>query len=111
MRRGNGMPKDDTGKAREEIRAVLAGAIGRRTSGSEDLPTPIPELSLFRREAPTPPGICRVEPSVVLTVQGKKRMLVGDEAYAYDSERFLIASHDIPASSEVVEASPGRPCL
>jgi AraC-like DNA-binding protein len=28
-----------------------------------------------------------------------------------NSERFLIASFDIPASSEVVEASPHRPCL
>ena len=67
--------------------------------------------AFFRREAPTPPGICQVEPSVVLVVQGAKRMLVGDDAYAYDSERFLIASLDIPASSEVVEASPDRPCL
>ena len=105
------MTNNDIGQSREEIRAALASAIGRRTAGSEDRSTAIPELSLFRRQTPTPPGICRVEPSVVLTVQGKKRMLVGEDAYAYDSKRFLIASHDIPASSEVVEASPDRPCL
>lgn len=95
----------------EAIRAAVARTIGRWTEGVEDRSTPIPDLALFRREAPTPPGICRVEPSVVLVVQGKKRMLVGDDAYAYDSERFLIASHDIPASSEVIEATPERPCL
>jgi AraC-type transcriptional regulator N-terminus len=41
----------------------------------------------------------------LLVVQGAKRMLVGDGIFAYNSERFLIASLDIPASSEVVEAS------
>ena len=95
----------------ETIRGALAQTIGRWTKGSEDRATPIPDLTFFRREAPTPPGICRVEPSVIVVVQGAKRMLVGDDAYSYNSDRFLIASLDIPASSEVVEASPDRPCL
>jgi AraC-like DNA-binding protein len=55
--------------------------------------------------------MCLVEPSVVLVVQGVKRMLVADDAYAYDSNRFLLASLDIPASSQVLVASPKRPCL
>ena len=93
------------------IRAALARTIERWTEGNEDRPTPIPDLVFFRREAPTPPGICQVEPSVVLVVQGAKRMLVGEDVYAYDSEHFLVASLDVPASSEVVEASPDRPCL
>lgn len=105
------MAHDNTRLPPEVIRAALARTIGRWTPGTEDRRTPIPDLAFFRREAPTPPGICQVEPSVVLVVQGKKRMLVGDDAFAYDSERFLIASHDVPASSEVVEASPDRPCL
>lgn len=105
------MKYDNTGLPPDMIRATLARTIGHWTAGTEDRSTPIPDLAFFRREAPTPPGICRVEPSVVLVVQGAKRMLVGDDAYAYDSERFLIASLDIPASSEVVRASPDRPCL
>ncbi|MGC4068393.1 MAG: AraC family transcriptional regulator [Polyangiaceae bacterium] len=96
---------------RERIVTGLAQTIARWTKGVEDLPTRIESLAFFRREAPTPPGVCRVEPSVVVVVQGAKRMLVGDDAYAYDCERFLIASLDVPASSEVVEASPERPCL
>jgi AraC-like DNA-binding protein len=47
----------------------------------------------------------------VLVVQGEKRMLVGGEAYPYDSDRFLITSLDLPATSQVVTASPERPCL
>lgn len=95
----------------EAIRGGLAEAIARWTQGTEDRATPIPDLTFFRRESPTPPGLCQVEASVLIVVQGAKRMLVGDDAYSYNSERFLIASLDIPASSEVVEASPDRPCL
>jgi AraC-like DNA-binding protein len=105
------MANANAGLPLEVVRAAMARTIGRLTEGTEDRSTSIPDLALFRREAPTPPGICHVEPSVVLVVQGAKRMLVGDDAYAYDSQRFLIASLDIPASSEVVEASPERPCL
>lgn len=99
------------GSALETARAALVDSIGRHTQGAEDVATRISALGLFRREVLTPPGLCRVEPSVVLVVQGAKRMLVGDSALAYDSERFLVASLEIPASSEVVEASPERPCL
>lgn len=105
------MASHRTGLSLDEIRAALARTIGRWTEGTEDRSTPIADLSFFRRETPTPPGLCRVEPSVVLVVQGKKRMLAGDDAYAYDSDRFLIASLDVPASSQVLEASPKRPCL
>ncbi|ACL66729.1 transcriptional regulator, AraC family [Anaeromyxobacter dehalogenans 2CP-1] len=105
------MPSDQTGTSLDAIRAALARTIGRWTEGVEDRSTPIADLLFFRREGPTPPGICRVEPSVVLVVQGKKRMLAGDDAYAYDRDHFLIASLDVPASSQVLEASPKRPCL
>ena len=38
-------------------------------------------------------------------------MLIGDEAYLYDRDRFLITSLDLPASSQVLEASPEKPCV
>ena len=105
------MKQDNTELASTATRAALAHTIGRWTKGSEDLPTPISGLAFFRREAPTPPGICRVEPSIVLVVQGTKRMLAGNDAYDYDTDRYLIASFDVAASSEVVQASSDRPCL
>jgi AraC-like DNA-binding protein len=85
--------------------------IAQWTPETGDRSTPIPALAFFRRDAPTPPGLCQVEPSIVLVVQGAKRMLVGGDAFAYNCERFLVASLDVPASSEVVEASAVRPCL
>ncbi len=105
------MSSDRTRRSLDEIRAALARTIERWTEGSEDRPTPIADLLFFRREAPTPPGLCRVEPSIVLVAQGRKRMLAGDDAYPYDADRFLIASFDVAASSQVLEASPKRPCL
>lgn len=89
----------------------LADVIGRWTVGKEDCSTSIPNLAFFRREAPTQPCTCLVEPSIVLVVQGAKQLLIGNHAYAYDTERFLITSLDLPARSQVLEASPDQPCL
>lgn len=86
-------------------------SIGRRTVGNTDSPTSIPGLVFFRREEPMPPSICLVEPSIVLVVQGEKQMLVGGEALPYDVDRFLITSLDLPANSQIVTASPNKPCL
>lgn len=89
----------------------LVEIIDRWTGGLRDCPTPIPNLGLWRREKSEPPAVCLVAPSIVLVVQGAKRMWVGDESYEYDTRRFLITSLDIPANSEVLAASPERPCL
>src|SRR5699024_4653331 len=80
-------------------------------AGNADCPTAIANLAFFRRELPTQPCACVVEPSIVLVVQGAKQMLIGDQAYAYDTERFLITSLNLPASSQVLDASPDKPCL
>lgn len=93
------------------LHATLANIIGQWTVGQEDCPTLIPNLSFFRREAPSLPNACKVEPSIVLVVQGAKQLLIGDRAYVYNTERFLIHSLDIPANSQALEASPDKPCL
>lgn len=90
---------------------ALARIISHWTKGEENSPTAIPGLGFFRRERPAPPVICLVEPSIVLVVQGEKKMWFGGEPFPYDTSRFLITSLDIPANSEVVLASPEHPCL
>jgi len=105
------MAHENPEPAREEMRRSLVRTIDRWTTGREEWSTPIPDLAFFRREAPTPPGLCHVPPSVVVVLQGAKRMLVGEAAYSYDSDHLLVASHDVPASSEVLEASPQKPCV
>jgi AraC-like DNA-binding protein len=91
--------------------AQLAEAIGRRTKGNEDRGTAVPNLSLFRRERSAGPSPCLIEPSLVLVAQGAKQLLIGDQGYSYDASRFLVASLDLPGSSQVLEASPEMPCL
>jgi AraC-like DNA-binding protein len=94
-----------------KMQAGMARVIERHTQGVADCATPIAQLTLFRREAPARPAVCMVEPSIVMVAQGAKRLRVGGEGYAYDAERFLTTSLDLPANSEVIEASPGKPCL
>ncbi|WP_092397925.1 AraC family transcriptional regulator [Collimonas sp. OK412] len=90
---------------------ALARTICGRTTGTGDFETPIAGLSFFRREGLAPPAVCVVEPSIVLVAQGAKQLWVGGEAYRYDTSRFLVTSLDLPANSEVMAASPERPCV
>jgi len=90
---------------------ALARIIGARISQPGDYSTPIPGLGFFRREHPSPPVVCMVEPSIILVARGEKRLWVGGEGYTYDTSRFLITSLNLPANSEVLAASPQQPCL
>lgn len=93
------------------MHADLADTIERWTIGKEDCSTPIENLAFFRREVSTEPCICLMEPSIVFVVQGAKQLLIGKQSFAYDTERFLLNALDLPASSQVLDANPGRPCL
>lgn len=88
----------------------LALNIDPRVSVSGDFATSLPGLSLFRRDQPTPPALCMIEPSLILVGRGEKRLRVGGEGYCYDPSRFLVTSLDLPANSEVFLASPEQPC-
>ncbi|RUR91971.1 AraC family transcriptional regulator [Pectobacterium polaris] len=98
-------------KQRDDYLSALISDISERTPDTGDFGTAIPGLDLFRRNAPAPPVSCMVPPSIVLVVDGAKKMWVGGEGYEYDSSRFLVTSLDLPANSEVTEASSDRPCL
>ena len=97
----------DSNRALLHLRQVIAA----HTHGDQDYHTAISELGFFRREHISSPCNCMVEPGVVLAVQGEKQMLVGDQCYPYDAEHFLLNSVDLPASSQVLSASPTQPCL
>ncbi|WP_199054060.1 AraC family transcriptional regulator [Aquitalea sp. ASV15] len=93
------------------MHAGLAETIGRWIDSEGDCATAIGSLQLFRRDAPSDACACMVESSVVFVVQGAKQLLVGEQAFAYNTERFLLNSLDVPARSQVLEASPQHPCL
>lgn len=91
--------------------ARLAEVIGRWTRGNEDRATPVPGLKFFRREQCTEPCATLYEPNIVVIAQGAKQLLMGGRSYAYDTGHFLVTSLDLPASSQVLQASPAAPCL
>jgi len=94
-----------------QLRATLAQTVARAATCEGEVATPVPHLLLFRREEVTQPCACLIEPSVVLVVQGTKQVLVGDVAYPYDVDHFLVTSLDLPATSQVIDASQAQPCL
>ena len=63
---------------------ALAKSIARWTDKPDRIMTAIPGLSLFRRDEPTQPSSAMYEPSICLTTQGAKRVLLGDDTYVYD---------------------------
>lgn len=99
------------GAVSEHLRTAMTESIAQHTAGNSDIPCDIAGLTLFRREIPMPPTLCLVETSIVFAVQGEKQMLVAGKSYPYNAERFLITSLDIPANSQVLEASQEKPCL
>jgi AraC-like DNA-binding protein len=105
------LPQKDSRIRIAKMQAEMAHVIERHTRGVADCATPMPALTLFRREAPARPVVCMVAPSIVMVAQGAKRLLVGGEGYAYDGERFLTTSLDLPANSEVIDASVPKPCV
>lgn len=90
---------------------ALIRIIGARAPTTGDFNTAISGLGFFRREHPTPPSVCMVEPSIILVAQGEKQLWVGGQGYPYDTAHFLVTSLDLPANSEVLAASPEKPCL
>lgn len=89
----------------------LRKSIARLADRPDRIVTAIPGLSLFRRDEPTEPASALYEPSICLTAQGAKRVLLGEDAFVYDSRHFLITSVDLPAVVQIIKASRERPIL
>jgi AraC-like DNA-binding protein len=51
------------------------------------------------------------QPAVCIVVQGAKRMVLGQDVYAYDPSRMLIVAVELPVAAQVTRASPAEPFL
>lgn len=94
-----------------EMRKVLARKIAAHAHSIGENPTPVPGLSLYRRHEPTACVHANYEPSFTVFVQGRKRINLGGVAYLCDQTSFLLSSIDVPAESQIIEASPKVPML
>ena len=91
--------------------ASLATQIARWTTGRNAADTAIEGLSFHRWEAPTKPTSYTLPPSICLIGQGRKRVFLGDQTYAYDQHKFLITSLNLPVTAQIIEASAEQPYL
>jgi AraC-like DNA-binding protein len=94
-----------------EMRTVLARKIADRAAAEGDTLTQIPGLRLYRRSVPTACTSATYEPSLVVFVQGQKRINVGKTTYICDGSNFLLTSVDLPVVSQVIAATEEEPIL
>ena len=73
--------------------------------------TSIPALMVFRRSVTTDPMPCIYGLGLALTVQGDKRVTLGDEVFNYGPGQSLITTVDLPVISYVTRGSTAEPYL
>jgi AraC-like DNA-binding protein len=94
-----------------EMRRSLAKRIELLAEKPGEHPTAIPGLSLYHRTTPTLCYRASYEPGLSIFVQGRKRILLGGTEYLCDGSSFLLSSIDVPAQSQIIEASEKTPLL
>ncbi len=93
-------------KPMDEIRDLVSRrAVGRRTE------TPVPRLVIMKGDNPTGMLPSVYEPMLCLVLQGSKCVVIGDQAMHYDSASYFVSSVEVPASGQIVDASPEQPYL
>lgn len=90
----------------QEIRRMI-----ERYCPDERCDTPIPRLSLLRANEPTTAVPAIYQPMLCVIVQGRKQALLGETRFEYGPGNYVIASVDLPVTSDVFEASPEQPYL
>ncbi|MBQ4769490.1 helix-turn-helix domain-containing protein [Pectobacterium versatile] len=91
--------------------ATLAALVADMADTDGDYETVIPALSLYRRSAATSPMPCIYGLGLGITVQGGKRVTLGDKIFDYGPGQSLVTSVDLPVVSYVTQASTEEPYL
>ncbi len=91
---------------RDELVERVARAV--REDGAVEAPG---GLRLLRQSSPTPEDHGVSSPAFCVIAQGSKEVLLGDDCYRYDANRYLITAAALPTATRVTEASEERPYL
>jgi AraC-like DNA-binding protein len=94
-----------------DLRQALALRILKIAATPGEHPTTIPELWLYHRTTPTPCYRASYEPGLSVFVGGRKRVILGGTEYVCDGTSFLLSSIDVPAQSQIIEATPKKPLV
>ena len=92
----------------------LADALLRyteRQSGESPFRTPINHLAIMRSDRPKPPAHMIFRPAMCIVAQGAKWATFGDTRLVYKAGQALVVGVETPSIGQVVEATPGAPCL
>jgi len=96
----------------EKVNAnVLASLVAEIAQTDGDYTTPMPELMIYRRSLATEPMPCIYGLGLAITVQGGKRVTLGNEVFDYEPGQSLITAVDLPVVSYVTRASSTEPYL
>jgi len=93
------------------MRTELARKIADRAKVEGVTFTDIPGLGLSRRSVPSACASAAYEPSLIVFVQGQKRINVGKTAFVCDGSNFILTSVDLPVVSQVISATEKEPML
>jgi AraC-like DNA-binding protein len=94
-----------------QMRKELTAKIRTLVPSRGENRTAIPGLALYRRTTPTACYLASYEPSLTVFLQGRKRINLGGTEYICDGSSFLLSSIDVPAQSQIIEASEQAPML
>jgi AraC-like DNA-binding protein len=102
---------DNTGALRKSGIDLLARMIERHASITGDHVTSFPALSLHRREAPTEPISCIYGLGLGVTIQGGKRVMLGDRVLSFDPGHSMLTTIDSPITAAITRATKREPYL
>jgi len=88
----------------------LRGRIDRHC-GPGRTDTAVPRTRLMRATQPTVPARTLYDPLLCLVAQGSKRVMIGDQELRYGAGHHVVVSLDLPARTEIDQASPETPYL
>jgi AraC-like DNA-binding protein len=90
--------------------AELVARIGRavRKNGVYQV---LPGLYFHRESKLTNPNYGVSDPAFCVIAQGSKEVRLGDNVYRYDPAHYLLATVELPITSQVIEASEAHPYL
>lgn len=95
----------------KETENELIFLISKFAQYDADFTTDLPELSFYRRSQISAPMPCVYGLGVAVVLQGKKRLIVGDETIEYGPGQSLLTTIDLPGVSYISQASPSAPYL
>jgi AraC-like DNA-binding protein len=88
----------------------LAELLQTLAIGEGQTPSHLDSVSFFRASQSVPRVPIVYEPSIIIVGQGRKRVFLGEQAFCYDPNNYLVLSVPLPLECETV-ATPEEPLL